>query len=110
MKFGSSRDLLVDPTLEEIRLKAQDRSETTVCRVSRHALEALVSREGSRPDDLLRIAYDYFELLTEKWAERIQLGLCEIDGSVLLRRRDVLAGQRTNGRPAPARRAVRIQR
>lgn len=109
MQFGSSRDLLVDPTHEEIRLKALDRSETTLCRVSRQALEALVSREGSRPDDLLRIAYHYFELLTEKWAERIQLGLCELDGSVLLRRRDLVSGQRSDGRPAPARRAARIR-
>lgn len=89
MKFGSSHDLIEDGPLEEVRLQVQDGDERIVCRVSRDALEALVSRVVSEPGDLLGIAYNYFELLTDKWAGRIQGGVCELDGSVLLRRSDV---------------------
>lgn len=90
MKFGSSRDLVEEGPLEEVRLQVQDGEESIVCRVSRDALEALVSRVVAEPGDLLRIAYHYFELLTDKWARRIQLGVCELDGSILLRRSDVV--------------------
>ncbi len=89
MKFGSSRDLFEAGSLEEVRLEVQDGGETIVCRISREALEALVSRVVSKPGELLDIAYHYYELLTDKWARRIELGICELDGTVLLRRGDV---------------------
>lgn len=97
MKFGSSRDLIIDSTRGEVCLAVWDGGESIRCRVSRDALEALVSREGSQPADLLRIAHNYFDLLTEKWAQRIQLGLCELDGSVLLRRSDVVPKHHATG-------------
>ncbi|MEX1080753.1 MAG: hypothetical protein WD382_09530 [Halofilum sp. (in: g-proteobacteria)] len=89
MKFGSTRDLVEAGELAEVRLKVQDGGETIVCRISREALEALVSRVVSEPGDLRDIAYHYYEFLTDRWARRIQLGICELDGTVLLRRSDV---------------------
>lgn len=89
MKFGSSRDLEEEGPLEAVRLNVDDGGETIVCRVSREALEALASRLALEPGDLVRIAHAYYELLTDKWAHRIELGVCELDGSVLLRRGDV---------------------
>lgn len=97
MKFGSSRDLIIDNTRGEICLDVSDGGEAIRCRVSGDALEALVSREGSQPEDLIRIAHNYFDLLTEKWAQRIQLGLCELDGTILLRRTDVVPSNQAAG-------------
>lgn len=91
MKFGSSRELVVDGQNKEVQLRAVNGSEIVTCRVSRVALETLVSRERVGVAGLRQIAYHYFELLTEKWAHRIDLGIGEIDGSVLLRRSDMLA-------------------
>lgn len=90
MKFGSSRDLVEEGPMEAVRLQVQDGSESIVCRISREALEALMSRVVSEPGDLLGAAHDYFELLTDKWAHRIHLGACERDGTVLLRKADVV--------------------
>lgn len=75
--------------MNAVRLEVRDGDETIVCRVSREALEALIGREAARPGDLLKFAYDYYELLTDKWALRIELGVCDLDGSVFLRRSDV---------------------
>jgi hypothetical protein len=106
MKFGSSRDLVIDSMHEEVCLGVSEAGESIRCRVTADALEALVSREGSRPEELLRIAHNYFDLLTEEWEQRIQLGLCELDGSVLLRRADVVPNEYATGaRPVSVRRA-----
>lgn len=75
--------------MEAVSFPVEDGDEVIQCRVSREALEALVSRVVLKPGDLLEIAYNYFELLTDKWAHRIELGICELDGTVLLRRADV---------------------
>lgn len=90
MKFGSSRDLIEERPVAAVRLEVRDGDDLIVCRVSREALEALVSRDGSEPGELLSIAHNYFELLTDKWMDRIQLGRSELDGSILLRRQDVI--------------------
>lgn len=104
MKFGSSRDLMFDEALDEIRLQIRDGNELIACRVSREALEALVSREQTSPGELLRIAHYYFEFLTEKWEYRVQLGVCEPDGSILLRRSDVMSAIPSGaGRPPAVR-------
>lgn len=102
MKFDSSRDLMFDEMRDEVRLQVWDGNELIVCRVSREALEALVSREETSSDELLRIAYHYFEFLTEKWEYRVQLGVCEPDGSILLRRSDVISAIPSSGRRAPS--------
>lgn len=94
MKFGSSRDLVEEGPMESIRLETQDGEEVITCRVSREALEALVSRIVLEPGDLLAIAHDYYELLTDKWARRIQLGVCDLDGTICLRRGDVIGSRR----------------
>lgn len=97
MKFGSSRDLVIDSARDEVCLAVWDGGESIHCRVSRDALEGLVSREGSQPADLLRIAHNYFDLLTEEWAQRIELGLGELDGSILLRRDDLVPSNHATG-------------
>lgn len=102
MKFGSSRNLVLDEVHDEVRLQVQDNDEVIACRVSREALEALVSREGTSRGELLHIAYHYFELLTEKWEYRVQLGVCELDGSILLRRSDVTSAIPSSGRRPPS--------
>lgn len=98
MKFGSSRDLVLDEAHDEIRLQVQDHDEVIACRVSREALEALVSREEMSTGELLHVAHHYFEFLTEKWEYRVQLGVFELDGSVLLRRSDVMSAMPSSGR------------
>ncbi len=104
MKFGSSRDLMFDEALDEIRLQIRDGNELIACRVSREALEALVSREQTSRGELLRIAHYYFEFLTEKWEYRVQLGVCDPDGSILLRRSDVMSAIPSgSGRPPAVR-------
>lgn len=100
MRFDSSRDLVFDETFDEVRLQVRDGDDVIACRVSREALEALVSREETSSDELLRIAYHYFEFLIEKWEYRVQLGVCEPDGSILLRHSDVMSAIPSSGRRA----------
>ncbi len=90
MKFGSSRQLVMDEQIKEVQLRVVSGSDIITCRVSRTALETLVSRESVGSAGLLQIAHHYFELLTEQWSRRIELGIVELDGSVLLRQLDVL--------------------
>lgn len=90
MEFGIWYELGVDRALGEVRLKVEKGEEEIVCRVSRDALEALVSRDGLGVRGLLSVAANYFELLADKWAQCIQCGRCEIDGSILLRREDMV--------------------
>ncbi len=75
MKFGSSHELSVDERNKEVHLRAVSGSTIVTCRVSRAALEALVSRQSVASAGLLQIAYHYFELLTEQWSRRIELGI-----------------------------------
>lgn len=103
MKFGSSGDLVEEGPMEAIRLEAQDGDQMIMCRVSRGALEALVSRVVLEPGDLLAIAHHYYELLTDKWARRIQLGVCDLDGTVFLRHGDVIGSRGTGASAMRAR-------
>lgn len=89
MAFGTPTDMVEEGETDTVRLNVLDGNETVVCRVSREALEDLTGSRELERGELLDIAQEHFDLLTDKWMERIGLGLREEDGSVLLRSRDL---------------------
>lgn len=90
IKFGSTRDLTTDCDRGEVYLVVRTDTEQLTCRVTHDALEALSAQIDTRDSDaLLTIAYQHFELLTDKWMELICLGRREPDGSIVLHRHEL---------------------